>query len=133
MDLLVFLQVGTGLKCHLADVAGEWSDIHVDIHMRAQLTCSCELNITNATDKRLLTCVSSHVNVEVCWSFEVLFTDIAFEIPLQAVRHFVFLQTLCPFKSLFANVAESRFFTMVICKSFLGPEALGAVGTLDPT
>ena len=38
MDLLVIRQVRLGLKCHLADVARERSDIEVDIQMRTQLT-----------------------------------------------------------------------------------------------
>ena len=38
VDMLVVLQAGPGLECHLTDVAGEWSDIHVDIQMRIQVT-----------------------------------------------------------------------------------------------
>ena len=38
VDLLVIRQVSLGLKCHLADVARERSDIEVDIQMRTQLT-----------------------------------------------------------------------------------------------
>ena len=63
VDLLVFPQGSAGLECHLTDIAGEWSDVHVHIQMRIQLTRCHKLIIADTTEKRLFPCVSSHVNL----------------------------------------------------------------------
>ena len=87
--------------------------------------------ITEAAVERLFTSVSPLVNFEICWSFEALFTEVALEIPVLAVTHFVFPQTFHAIKGLLTNVTGRWLLTIVICKLFLGLKALWAVRAFE--